>query len=60
MICTLRRSILRRIPHIQTKFGGWEYDHMIPEDKDIIRRAWEEDVEFGDIVQARGIWNEPW
>ena len=37
-----------------------EYDRTSPEDKYIIRRAWEEDVEFGDIIQARAIWNDPW
>ena len=45
---------------MQTEFGGWEYDRMIPEDKETIRRAWEEDVESGDPVRARAIWKEPW
>ena len=58
MLSILRKRILRRIPDVQTEFGGWEYDHMIPEEKDTIRRAWEEDIDIGNGVGRRAIWDE--
>ena len=46
LLSTLRKRVLRRIPGVETHFGGWEYDHMIQEDKDTVLRAWEEDVDL--------------
>ena len=46
MLSMLRKRILRRIPGVETRFGGWQYDHMIQEDKDTLLRAWEEDVDL--------------
>ena len=46
MLSTLRKRILRRIPGVETHFGGWQYDIMIQEDKATLLRAWEEDVDL--------------
>ena len=55
LLSILRKRILRRIPDIQTEFGGWEYHRMIPEDKDTLRRAWEEDVDLRDGFRRRAV-----
>lgn len=57
MIATLRKRVLRRIPDVQTELGGWD-DEMIPEDRDTVRRIWDEDVDLGNGVRRRAMWNE--